>query len=737
MIKNNKKTILTLLAYTGILVGVIVAFVFFIQMKNTSSVTQIYWSARDISSGTVVDTAFEMNYITKAEVPNSVVDEMKKRGSKPITSISQLTKNSVLQNIPQGVPLVESMFGDIVSVSTMEKYQNDFGFENPYYTVLSVDATNSTVSGFSEGQSISIEGTVDLATVNYDDEFANDSNEVYNGILTNKCVVHGLYENEEGQLTNVGVIVELSDYPTINFFAKYGELKYHDGKLEQTWETTNSKIMTELWEKTGFKDSLAKELSTYAIYNNILENRTKVFLCDYSNSTYKGMADINYLALQADSDASGTQGVSIYTPYKNMVVSHYNLDGTDGINMDLTGVNTTKSYSSKTGLYNFTFTQEGIYDIKFYELTKVNSGTEEEPVYEDVVGVVNEIRFIVEKESIHQTWNTDNISFEVGFDYNVKRDKYEYIGFALEGYITKDYFADLKKETLIDLTEKIALNTSLFGTGDKINQIKFFSNNQTYGTMGDKDITGIKLVDNSSKETIAFDLFRYSNMGNIYNPVTEIQKMNICYLMGLEFKTDYAFFSSMTKDGADELLSDINKLYSNNQSALTKTFKNLTFYDEEAGKVATKDNDVLPILYIIGSLWSDTFNYATFQALELPDDYNVQVQLVFDDETSLNVELNICEKNYIETYTVKIVTTTESTALEEKVAFNTEFTLINPTREGYLFKGWAWDKEGTNIVTGTEVTDGFKVTLTDEVLKGKDTNDLKIYAIWAEDKPTE
>lgn len=184
MIKNNKRTIISLLAYTGILIAVIVTFVFVMQVKNSNSVTEIYYATRDIEAGKNVDSAFEMNYIAKIEVPKSVVSDMEKNGAKPIVTTTQL-KNSTLSAIPKGTYLIEAMFGDVVTTTIMEGYQKN-GYINPYYAVLSVDKTNSPISGFSEGQKISIEGTVALQNVSYDEEFKDVSNEVYTGILTKR-----------------------------------------------------------------------------------------------------------------------------------------------------------------------------------------------------------------------------------------------------------------------------------------------------------------------------------------------------------------------------------------------------------------------------------------------------------------------------------------------------------------------------------------------------------------------
>lgn len=116
------------------------------------------------------------------------------------------------------------MFEDIVTTTIIEEYSKTF--TNTYYPVLSVSTENSPISGFLEGQKVSIKGTADLS----------------------------LFFNEDLKLANIGVVVELADCPKVNYFANYGELKFHEGILS-LWETTNLNVMIELWEKTGCKET--------------------------------------------------------------------------------------------------------------------------------------------------------------------------------------------------------------------------------------------------------------------------------------------------------------------------------------------------------------------------------------------------------------------------------------------------------------------------------------------------
>ena len=162
MVKKNKKTVFMILAYVGILIGIVLAFVFIMQTRNSNSVVEVYYATRNIDAGMEIDSTFEMNYLAKTEISKAVAEDIEAHGGKPVYSKNQL-KSSASTSIPKGTILLESMFGDVINVSFTEKYTKEYGFANPYYTVLEVDTNNSPISGFEQDQRLSIEGTVDLA----------------------------------------------------------------------------------------------------------------------------------------------------------------------------------------------------------------------------------------------------------------------------------------------------------------------------------------------------------------------------------------------------------------------------------------------------------------------------------------------------------------------------------------------------------------------------------------------
>lgn len=626
MIKNNKKTIITLAAYTVILLVVVAAFVVFVQMRNQSSVTKIYYATRDVESGTVVNTDFQTNYIAQVEVPTSVVKDLEKNGAKPIKSTIQI-KSSALTFIPKGTYLSESMFGDIVTTTVMEEYAKTF--VNPYYTVLKVSTENSPISGFSEGQKVSIEGTADLSLFSTEDELKSDAGEVYNGILSNKCVVHSLFYNEDLKLANIGVVVELADYPKINYFANYGELKFHEGVLS-LWETTNLNVMTELWEKTGFKDSLAHELSSYAIYNDKEGNRIKKFLCYYSSTEYKETPKTYFFDLFADT-ADNIQAVSFYSPYQNVVISHYNLDGSDGAYMDLTGVNTDRDYNSKTGLFKYNFSDEGIYLIKFYQNIDFNYGTEDEPSWGEKYAIVNEVIFIIEKDTENQTWDTSNIKFNVG----IKDTDSAFLGYEITGSVSKPYFDQLKNQTNIYLYALVQLNDAL---SKNIDEIDFFIDEEfEIGLFGQTAIKNVLFTDG----IISFNLFKFKETAKYYKRPNKDQKLTICNYMGIPFKEDYKFFDEMSEETAEELIKELKGII---ESSLDyKTISCVQYkYDTETKAFIEGEKENIPlILHLVASIWTNQLNINEYKDKE-GNFYDLSVAFVLDDEEKIQTKINIC-----------------------------------------------------------------------------------------------
>lgn len=673
MVKKNKKTLLMILAYIGILAVVVIAFVFIMQARNTSSVVEVYYASRDIAAGSTVDSAFEINYISKTQIPKTVASDMEKHGAKPIYSTSQL-KNNALSKIPQGTILVESMFDNIVSDSVMSKYISEYGFKNPYYTVLAVDTTNSPIDGFSKDQRLSIEGSVELSTVSWSESFKGDANDSYTGIITNNCVVAGIFTDDDEVVTNIGVVVELADYPTINYFENYGKLKFHDGILDNTWETTNAQIMNKLWEKTGFKDTVAKALSSYIIYYEAQsKDEIKKFVCEYSNTpfyedddeTIMKKSKVNFL--QATTEPSKTENgkiidtskVSLYTPYKNFTVTHYDFTGKQGVNMDLAGVNTESSFDSRTGLYNLNFEEEGYYQINFYDKVTYNAGTEESPVMTTKVDLVNQVTFVIEKLDDNTKWDTSSADLVFQYDAD-QNNNFTFKGYALTGTLSKVYFDALKKEAELELGSPYVLNENIFADTNDLTKINYFfnmddANANTYLiAAGEQKINKIKLVVGDD----SYDLFLNTNLGTIYEKPTNSQIYRLCYALGLPYKATtaedaYKFYNCFTKqqlggystsNGTQvEGLLDLLEKRLDETNNLSIACKGLIKYDANTGTSTEETSDVaIPLFnYILGSLWANTFDYAKLYELKNSEsgieDLGVSFAFELDDGTSQTV----------------------------------------------------------------------------------------------------
>lgn len=665
MIKKNKKTLLVLLAYGAILVGIVLAFVFIMQARNSSAVVEVYYASRQIDAGMTVDSAFEINYISKTQIPKTVATDMEKHGAKPIYTTSQLKNNSVSQ-IPQGTILVESMFDNIVNESIMAKYSKEYGFKNPYYTTLKVDATIAPINGFSQDQKISIEGSVDLSSVSWIEDFSGNSNDSYSGIITNQCVVASLFTDDDENITNIGVVVELSDYPTINYFENYGSLKFHDGILENTWETTNSQIMTKLWEKTGFKDSIAKELATYIVYYDA-ENtsETKQFVCEYSNSPYYEdeeetiikKSKVNFLQMTneltkvVDGKEVDTSALSLYTPYKNFTITHYGFNGKAGVNMDLAGVNTQTTYNSRTGLYNMNFTEEGYYSINFYDKVEYNAGSDDQPLIQTKVDLVNQIKFVIEKTTENQKWSSD-ADLTLVYDNDVASSTYTFKELSLNGVLSKKYFEALESEAQIKLGEEFKLNDIVFTSINDLAGIKFFTTEKSLVQAGEQNVTQIYLnVGDLNSGGVSYPLFYNSNLGTAYEKATSKQIAELCYYLGLSFKNDYETAYPFTKYFTKAMLGDSNDtdtllgklserasspIYTINVSGLSKL--------DENGLLTTEKNAIAVAFenYMLGALWTGTFDYAKFAELKESLEgtpIEISLTMVLDDNTTFDTTI--------------------------------------------------------------------------------------------------
>jgi len=377
MLKNNKKTFIMIGVYTALLLAVVGMFLFFQNTSNKNATTYVYMTTKTIQAGETVDDTLIANKVSKTQLQISSVKEMEEHGAHVVTSPMQISSLIAVGQIPAGHVLTKEFFeaitpeiyGDYTSRTFARGTANEWKFINPDYIILAVNQMNTPINGFAKGEEISIEGYSKFAYDITSEDKTETAEGVYSGVLTNHAVVHNLIYDEKGSLSYIGVIVEQSKYPLISTIAKNGELIFHSGYTE-AWETTTNEQYAQLLLGGGIYSHDVIEAPTVLSYTTKDNEYVERIMSDFSKvEDYDATVEMypSFIRTQAQ-QVTGKYDVVLTTPYPYMTIIHYNLDGTAGQYMDATGLNTNKSYNSKTGLYTITFTEdyaEGYYEIEF------------------------------------------------------------------------------------------------------------------------------------------------------------------------------------------------------------------------------------------------------------------------------------------------------------------------------------------------------------------------------------
>lgn len=423
MFKSNKKIFIMIAVYTVILLGVVGMFLFVQNTKSENAVTSIYITTKTIQAGETVDDTLLASKVKKIDYPVSAVKEIEANGGVIVTSPTQIASLVAVGTIPAGQPLTKALFeavtpsvyGDYTNKTYAQGTANEWKFTSPDYIILSVEKSNMPINGFTKGDEISIEG---YAKYSYDitkegtekdeDRNAKSTTETisgeYNGILTNHAIVHNVVYDDAGNVTYVGVIIEKDKYPLVSTIAKSGELIYHSGYTE-AWETTSNDQYEQLLLGKGLYLKDVQHLPTKLNYNNADDVAQELTLTEYSETS-----NANETLYPTFIRAEKTSNVTIASPYGYAQIVHYNLDGTVGQYMDATGLNTSKIYDSKTGLYTYTFNQdyaEGYYEIVF---GAKNS--------DDSITLTQKVCFVIEQNDYDVETNSDLLTMNLNFVSN-------------------------------------------------------------------------------------------------------------------------------------------------------------------------------------------------------------------------------------------------------------------------------------------------------------------------------
>ena len=146
---KNKKTIISILVYIGLLAVVVVSFVLITNFQKNSSYETILMSAKAFPRNEQIqmtDNTYN-SYVVSEKVPSDTILKMKENGSTPITTKAEIQGKYSIGYIPEGIILTAEMFDNkVISADGISNTQNDY--DSASYVVLKANKINAPVNGY-------------------------------------------------------------------------------------------------------------------------------------------------------------------------------------------------------------------------------------------------------------------------------------------------------------------------------------------------------------------------------------------------------------------------------------------------------------------------------------------------------------------------------------------------------------------------------------------------------------
>ena len=288
---KKKRTVFNILLYVGILAVVIVTFILVTTFQNAGNFVDAYIAKTEISSATTINNSTFEKYFTNIKYRYEDKKEIEDKGGQLVTSVSDISGKTSISKIPVGTIILRDMFEDATSgtglwnseIESTFNLSKDDANEIEYITLRASKET-APAGSFYKNQHLIIENTnaIEIPTGRYDAN-GNEIVESTYGVLVNKALLHTIYKDSNGEISNVGLIVLKDDAKNLSTLQDQGiSFKYIEGKPED--------FPVETWAKSDIYSTILDRLSNVTgnfvpyIYQNLNGNETNSY-CPYLEFT--------------------------------------------------------------------------------------------------------------------------------------------------------------------------------------------------------------------------------------------------------------------------------------------------------------------------------------------------------------------------------------------------------------------------------------------------------------------
>ena len=600
---KKKRTVFNILLYVGILAVVIVTFILVTTFQNAGNFVDAYIAKTEISSATTINNSTFEKYFTNIKYRYEDKKEIEDKGGQLVTSVSDISGKTSISKIPVGTIILRDMFEDATSGTGLWNSEIESTFDlskddanEIEYITLRASKENAPANSFYKNQHLIIENTNAIEIPS--GRIGSDGNEVVEsvyGVLVNKALLHTVYKDSNGEISNVGLIVTKDDAKNLSTLQDQGiSFKYIEGKPEDFPVAT--------WTKTN-------------IYSNILDrisNNTETFV-PYVYNVITGVSDYSpYIEYTEDSFGfieEYTNNINLfwYGNHSKAIVNCYDLK--TGLRQDITesGVySRTSSDISKKLIYNNSTFETRMPEFAhdgYYEISILNDDETEEHL----------LHFI--KNSQGNSFLTSDSSFIINFDAEggigsfkqnaISKINYSFKVQSLKNYENKLIFnEDLKSKYTLD-------GENIYG---KLNNVPFFVPKGTViATYGSKEFTAKDTKINSNPT--AFN----SNKGQLFYEYEEFGSAELINYSEYSVKT-----SGSSTEGLSSLFSSFNKY------ELESLIINMNLsLNEETKVISTQDdgaiNDTWLIYILTGTIDKNSLYNTEYYHTVSFDDINFKV----------------------------------------------------------------------------------------------------------------
>lgn len=256
---KNKKTLLHILIYVGILTAIIVTFIAVTTFQNAGNFVDAYIAKEEISSATTITNSTFDKYFKTIKYRYEDENEIKEAGGKLVKNVSDVSGKTTISKIPAGTVLLTDMFEVATNGTGLwnSEVENMFGISRDdtneiEYITLKASKQTAPANSFVKNQHLIIEN-VNAITVG-DDENTED---LY-GVLVNKALLHTVYKDANGEISNVGIIVSKEDAKNLSTLQDQNiTFRFYEGNAEDfplsTW--SKSDVYSNLLDRLSNKET--------------------------------------------------------------------------------------------------------------------------------------------------------------------------------------------------------------------------------------------------------------------------------------------------------------------------------------------------------------------------------------------------------------------------------------------------------------------------------------------------